>query len=76
MGDFSGTKKAYDKMHSHPEAKCQECNGKNPIWYAENELWNRVMGSPNGIICPACFSRKAEALGLATILKCEQVSTE
>lgn len=48
---------------------CQECGGPNPVWFAPNELWNRVMGGPDatgdpgGVLCPACFIAKAEEHG-------------
>ena len=54
----------------HPEYRCGLCgNANNPTWYAPNELWNEVMGSPNGIICPKCFQDKAQAKGITTIGK-------
>jgi len=49
---------------------CQDCNGHNPVWFAPNELWNRVMGGenatddPGGIVCVQCFIRRAEAAGI------------
>jgi hypothetical protein len=47
------------------EKTCQECGGGNPSWHAPNELWNQVTGHPPGlIICPSCFERRAEAMGL------------
>lgn len=48
----------------HPEKRCHECGALNPSWHAPNELWNRVMGGPNGIICPVCFQAKADAMGI------------
>lgn len=47
----------------HPESKCQSCGGFNPVWSANNELWNKVNGSPDGIICPTCFIKKANDMG-------------
>lgn len=55
----------------HPEYKCQECGERNTIWYAENELFNKVNGSPYGIICPNCFLDKSEKLGMNLIFKVE-----
>ena len=52
---------------SHPEEVCGDCGGKNPRWFADNDLWNLVMGGPDarddpgGIICPYCFMARAEA---------------
>ena len=49
---------------SHPEDVCGDCGANNPTWFAPNDLWNRVMGSPNGIVCPACFIERAELVGV------------
>jgi hypothetical protein len=46
-----------------PEAFCHECGRSNTVWFAPNPLWNRVMGSEVGILCPVCFAQKAEACG-------------
>src|SRR5262245_16285823 len=43
----------------HPENNCHKCGAANPIWSADNELWNEVVGSPNGILCPSCFEKTA-----------------
>jgi hypothetical protein len=48
----------------HPEDSCQRCGGPNVSWFASNALWNKVVGSPNGIWCPLCFIRAAEAAGV------------
>ena len=48
----------------HPEEICERCGNENvPGWYAPNDLWNRVVGCPNGILCPQCFVQQAEAAG-------------
>lgn len=46
-----------------PELICERCGGPNVTWFAPNEVWNRVVGSPNGIWCPGCFISHAEANG-------------
>lgn len=56
---------------AHPEDHCQRCGGPNVIWFAPNELWNRVVGSPNGILCPVCFIKMAEAMGISTTWRLE-----
>ncbi len=43
----------------HPESYCHECNGPNVVWFAPNEIWNKVIGSSNGILCPVCFIKRA-----------------
>lgn len=57
----------------HPESICRECNGCNPTWYADNDLFNLINGSPNGIICPSCFEKKAKALGISIIFKAQKI---
>lgn len=52
----------------HPEAICQRCGGPNPIWHAPSDLWNRVMGGPNGIVCPTCFILLSVPHGLGLAL--------
>jgi len=54
---------------SHPENFCQKCNGRNTLWYAHNDLFIKVNGSVNGIICPSCFYDKAKDLGVSIIFK-------
>ncbi len=46
------------------ESICQTCGGFNPVWSANNDLFNKVNGSPYGIICPTCFIKKANELGI------------
>lgn len=46
------------------ESRCQSCGGHNPVWFAPNELWNRVTEDKALIICPVCFIKLAEAKGI------------
>lgn len=55
-------KKEFDQPH--PESTCQSCGGINPVWSADNELWNKVVGSPYGILCPTCFVKKANEMDI------------
>lgn len=48
----------------HPESYCHKCGGHNPIWSADNELFNKVNGSGNGIMCPVCFDKMAREKGI------------
>lgn len=60
------------KEIAHPEDTCQRCGGRNPVWYAPNYLWNGVMGSPNGIICPTCFYVAASNRNIDVIFRAYQ----
>lgn len=42
---------------------CGDCGGSTRCWFAPNDLWNRVVGSPYGMLCPNCFIDRAEAAG-------------
>lgn len=51
------------------EDTCQLCGLPNPVWFAPNELWNKVMRDPDEgdkyqFICPRCFAFEAEAVGI------------
>lgn len=63
------------KEDPHPEAFCQTCNKANVSWYADNDLWNKVMPDDGGILCPQCFSNKAEQKGLNIIFHCSEIIT-
>lgn len=46
---------------SHPEDYCQKCKGKNTTWFADNDIWNKVMkGESENIVCPRCFLELAD----------------
>lgn len=58
----------FDTPVPHPETVCDECKGENPTpWVAPNDLWNQVVGSPNGILCPSCFIKLAKRKGVDKI---------
>lgn len=57
----------------HPEDTCQQCGNRNPTWYAPYELWNKVHGSPNGILCPCCFQTEAELKGFSVVFKAQLI---
>lgn len=46
---------------------CDDCGRVNPVWFAPNDLWNTVVGSPNGTLCPACFIDLAEQRGVVPL---------
>lgn len=44
---------------------CKTCGRRQPlVWTATDELWLAVVGSPNGVRCPECFTKEAWKLGL------------
>ena len=45
--------------------RCQDCGRDFVLWSAPDDLYAEVYGSLRGILCPACFSRRAEAKGIA-----------
>lgn len=40
---------------------------------ADNDLWNEVMGKPDGIVCPSCFEKEADKKGINIILKAQRI---
>lgn len=48
----------------HPEVICDDCGGANVVWFAPNDIWNKVC-RPNGentgdpMLCPRCFIVRA-----------------
>jgi hypothetical protein len=55
------------------ESICRNCGCYNPTWSAPNELFNKINGSPNGILCPNCFEKKANDIGIHIIYRAEGV---
>src|SRR5271154_402062 len=45
--------------------RCQDCGRPFVLWRAPDALYEHVYGSLRGILCPACFSRRARAKGIA-----------
>jgi hypothetical protein len=45
--------------------RCMDCKRTyDLVWAAENDLWNEVVGSSHGQLCPDCFDRRCNAKGL------------
>lgn len=45
---------------------CHDCGVRQPlVWRAADDLWLEVMGDPGGVVCPVCFTRRADALGIS-----------
>ena len=57
----------------HPEDFCNDCGNPNVVWYAPNELWNKLCEKPE-IICPKCFQDRADKAGIPTTFKVELFS--
>ena len=52
-----------------PLETCQDCGRRNmsrvgSYWLAPDDLWNEVIGRASGILCPDCFTRRANAAGI------------
>lgn len=54
------------------DGPCHDCGAEdNIVWFAENVLWNHVMGGPGtmddpgGIVCIPCFVIRVDKAGLA-----------
>lgn len=61
----TNTFEAPSRRASGEAVPCQECGGITRVWCADDALWNEVVGSPNGMLCPNCFIDRAEAAGKA-----------
>jgi len=46
------------------DGPCADCGTEeNPVWYADNDLWNMVMGEEGyKILCVPCFAERAETI--------------
>ena len=53
---------------------CQDCGRHFVLWWAQGDLWRQVYGSDSGILCPACFSRKARAAGIVVLFEARPLS--
>lgn len=43
---------------------CEDCGMRQPIvWWSDDDLWQKVAGATN-VLCPECFDRRAQRLGL------------
>lgn len=47
------------------ELLCQKCGRDYPVWFAPNELWNRVAKDDEHFLCMDCFALLAESRGIA-----------
>lgn len=50
----------------HGDSVCRDCGTTNIVWFADNALWNLVVGGPGatddpgGVVCVPCFDRRAQ----------------
>jgi len=59
----------------HPEDFCQRCGARNTVWFAQNDLWNKVMGGDGGIVCPECFRKSCSEIGEKIIFEAKSVNS-
>ena len=53
---------------------CDDCgNAYRAVWYAPNEMWNRVMGGEGGMLCSDCFDARCEVYGDPIIFRAFKV---
>ena len=38
------------------ELTCENCGRRNPIWFGENDKWNKVAGEDISFLCMDCFA--------------------
>ena len=46
------------------DTRCQQCTRLNPCWWVEAKIWNEVMGSEAGVLCPTCFLVRCDEKGV------------
>jgi hypothetical protein len=46
------------------ELLCQFCDREYVVWFAPNDLWNRVVGDRASFLCPTCFTVAADEAGV------------
>ena len=54
---------------------CDACGGPCPVWFAENGLWNEVVGgpttrdNPGSFLCSSCVGRWLDLWGKVSVLR-------
>ncbi len=46
------------------DLKCSDCDQRNPRWWVEPALWERIMGGETGSLCPTCFLARCDNAGI------------
>ncbi len=62
------------------ELKCMRCEAEHPVWYAPNDLWNKVVRRQDGsdtwpFLCPTCFAVLAAEAGVCTAFELRRAQT-
>jgi hypothetical protein len=40
---------------------CDDCGIRQPlVWYSDDALWLEITGDVGGVLCPKCFTRRAD----------------
>ena len=64
---------AIDKRYAHVGGEiCQNCNKRTKLcWKAPDDIWQKVTGYKEGILCIPCFDAIAEANGISLAWECK-----
>lgn len=66
MSDQSPTAEIDAGRVTGVELHCDDCQQPYGVWFADNAVWNFVIGGPEakddpgGMLCPRCFTVRAE----------------
>ena len=45
--------------------RCRDCGRTyKMVWLASDELWMKIWGGENGLLCPDCFTERCDKLGI------------
>jgi hypothetical protein len=60
--DIGGKTPSGNTAPRRDDRPCQCCGGINPVWFADNEVWNAVFPERTGYVCPNCFINLADPI--------------
>lgn len=43
----------------HDGESCQDCGRRYILWWADDDVYLKVHGTANGLLCPNCFDKQA-----------------